>query len=437
MLCNDWSARDVQKFEYVPLGPFGAKNFATSISPWVVSADALAPFRCATSAGEQTAPVPLPYLQDPTYSSYDLKLTVEIAPAAGGAPTVVSTSNYRHLYWTCKQQLVHHSVTGCDMRPADLLASGTISGADATAFGSMLELCWQGTKEVGPLSDGTTRKFLKDGDTVTMRGVCAGDGYTIGFGECAGAVLPAGTAPPPLPAAPPRASLRDVTLHGYWRSSCSWRVRLALGFYGIDYETKAVNLLHGEQAKVSALGQVPKLEWCDGGGNAQSLTQSLAIIEFLADVCDAAGMPSLLPRVPLLRARARQIAEVFNSGTQPLQNLSLIKSVKAAEVGGETVDGRALGKRAIEKGLAAAEELVAAGGGGGRYCVGAHLSLADIVLIPQMYNARRFDVDLAPYPTLCAVDAHCSALPVFAAAHPDAQPDAIKTTPPTVVSKPA
>ena len=114
VLCNDWSARDVQKFEYVPLGPFGAKNFATSISPWVVSADALAPFRCATSAGEQTAPVPLPYLQDPTYSSYDLKLTVEIAPAAGGAPTVVSTSNYRHLYWTCKQQLVHHSVTGCD-----------------------------------------------------------------------------------------------------------------------------------------------------------------------------------------------------------------------------------------------------------------------------------------------------------------------------------
>ena len=113
-LCNDWSARDIQKFEYVPLGPFGAKNFATSISPWVVSADALAPFRCATSAGEQTAPVPLPYLQDPTYSSYDLKLTVEIAPAAGGAPTVVSTSNYRHLYWTCKQQLVHHSVTGCD-----------------------------------------------------------------------------------------------------------------------------------------------------------------------------------------------------------------------------------------------------------------------------------------------------------------------------------
>ena len=106
-------------------------------------------------------------------------------------------------------------------------------------------------------------------------------------------------------------------------------------------------------------------------------------------------------------------------------------------MGGETVDGRALGKRAIEKGLAAAEELVAAGGGGGRYCVGAHLSLADIVLIPQMYNARRFDVDLAPYPTLCAVDAHCSALPVFAAAHPDAQPDAIKTTPPTVVSKPA
>ena len=323
------------------------------------------------------------------------------------------------------------------MRPADLLASGTISGADATAFGSMLELCWQGTKEVGPLSDGTTRKFLKDGDTVTMRGVCAGDGYTIGFGECAGAVLPAGTAPPPLPAAPPRASLRDVTLHGYWRSSCSWRVRLALGFYGVDYETKAVNLLHGEQAKVSALGQVPKLEWRDGGGNAQSLTQSLAIIEFLADVCDAAGMPSLLPRVPLLaRARApdrRGVQLGHAAAAEPLADQ------KREGGGGGRRDGRrprprqARHREGARRGGGARRR----GGGGGRYCVGAHLSLADIVLIPQMYNARRFDVDLTPYPTLCAVDAHCSTLPIFAAAHPDAQPDAIKTTPPTVVSKPA
>ena len=143
VLCNDWSARDIQKFEYVPLGPFGAKNFATTISPWVVTVDALAPFACPTSAGEQTDPTPLPYLQDPSYSSYDVALSVAIAPGAAAAPTVVTESNYKHMYWSCKQQLVHHAVTGCDMRPGDLLASGTISGDAPHKLGSMLELSWQ------------------------------------------------------------------------------------------------------------------------------------------------------------------------------------------------------------------------------------------------------------------------------------------------------
>ena len=114
VLCNDWSARDIQKFEYVPLGPFGAKNFATSISPWVVMAAALEPFKCSTSAREQVEPTPLPYLQDPEYSSYDVALAVEITPEGSESPTTVSASNYRHMYWTCRQQLVHHAVTGCD-----------------------------------------------------------------------------------------------------------------------------------------------------------------------------------------------------------------------------------------------------------------------------------------------------------------------------------
>ena len=143
VLCNDWSARDIQKFEYVPLGPFGAKNFATTISPWVVTLDALAPFACPTSAGVQANPTPLPYLRDPDYASYDVALSVEIAPGAAAPPTVVSESNYKHMYWSCTQQLVHHAVTGCDMRPGDLLASGTISGDAPHKLGSMLELSWQ------------------------------------------------------------------------------------------------------------------------------------------------------------------------------------------------------------------------------------------------------------------------------------------------------
>ena len=132
VLCNDWSARDIQKFEYVPLGPFGAKNFSTSISPWVVMTEALEPFRCATSAVEQSEPVPLPYLRDPEYSSYDVALEVAITPPGGENATVVSRSNYKNMYWTCTQQLVHHAVTGCDMQPGDLLASGTISGSEPT-----------------------------------------------------------------------------------------------------------------------------------------------------------------------------------------------------------------------------------------------------------------------------------------------------------------
>ena len=192
VLMNDWSARDIQKWEYVPLGPFTAKNFATSISPWVVPLAALEPFRCATSAGKQEDPVPLPYLQDPSYGSYDIKLEVLIDGDDTTKPHTVSRSNFANLYWNVRQQLVHHTVTGCDMQPGDLLGSGTISGQTQDAFGSMLELCWKGTREV-PLGEEGTRKFLKDGDNVIMRGYCQGEGFRVGFGECTGKVLPAKT----------------------------------------------------------------------------------------------------------------------------------------------------------------------------------------------------------------------------------------------------
>lgn len=197
VLLNDWSARDIQKWEYVPLGPFGAKNFATTISPWVVTLEALEPFRCATSAGTQSDPEPLPYLRDPTYSSYDIDLEVDlITPGSNGLPgrqTTISRTNFRHMYWNMKQQLVHHTVTGCNMIPGDLLGSGTISGSTPDSYGSMLELTWRGRDDI-PLADGTTRKFLVDDDTINIRGFCKGtNGRTrLGFGDCLGQILPAG-----------------------------------------------------------------------------------------------------------------------------------------------------------------------------------------------------------------------------------------------------
>ncbi|KAF4321538.1 hypothetical protein BBO99_00009099 [Phytophthora kernoviae] len=194
VLMNDWSARDIQKWEYVPLGPFGSKNFATTISPWVVPLAALDPFRCEPSFGPvQKDPTPLPYISDPSYArgTYDIKLQVSIKPEDANQAYPVTTSNFRNMYWNMKQQLVHHTVTGCNMQPGDLLGSGTISGQTDDNLGSMLELSWQGSREVTLGDSGATRKFLQDGDTVAITGFCQGDGYRIGFGPCEGKILPA------------------------------------------------------------------------------------------------------------------------------------------------------------------------------------------------------------------------------------------------------
>lgn len=186
---NDWSARDIQKWEYVPLGPFGAKNFGTTVSPWIVTMEALAPFRIENQKQE---PEPLAYLQETRKEGlecYDIKLEVTIKGAEHKEPQRVSLSNAKYLYWNFKQQLVHHTVTGCNMQPGDLLGSGTISGPTDKEYGSMLELSWKGTKEVA-MDDGSIRKFLKDGDEVNMIGWCQGEGYRVGFGDCKGRVLP-------------------------------------------------------------------------------------------------------------------------------------------------------------------------------------------------------------------------------------------------------
>lgn len=187
VIMNDWSARDIQKWEYVPLGPFTAKNLGTTISPWIVTTLALEPFIVDNYPQD---PKPFPYLQHSDKFNFDINLQVDITPKGSNIASTVCRSNFKHLYWTPKQQLAHHTITGCNVNPGDLLASGTISGDTSDSFGSMLELSWKGTKPLN-LHDGTQRKFLQDGDTVTMKGVCEGDGYNIGFGNCVGQLLPA------------------------------------------------------------------------------------------------------------------------------------------------------------------------------------------------------------------------------------------------------
>ncbi|MCC6372344.1 MAG: fumarylacetoacetase [Bacteroidia bacterium] len=186
VLFNDWSARDIQTWEYVPLGPFLAKNFASTISPWIVTLEALEPFR---TKGYEQEPKVLPYLQYSGEKNLDIKLDVFLKPE-GGEENKICSSNYKYMYWTMEQQLAHHSVNGCNMNVGDMMGSGTISGPDPSEYGSMMELTWRGTKPI-TLKDGTERKFVNDNDTLIIRGYCEKDGLRVGFGECVAKVLPA------------------------------------------------------------------------------------------------------------------------------------------------------------------------------------------------------------------------------------------------------
>ena len=190
LLFNDWSARDIQRWEYVPLGPFLGKNFASSVSPWIVPLEALKPFRVK---GPRQTPPPLDYLNARGARNYDIHLEVAIQPG-DAAPAVVCRSNMRHLYWSMAQQLAHHTVNGCNIRVGDLMASGTISGPAPGTYGSMLELSWGGQQPV-PIVDGSTRTFLQDGDTVVIRGWSEKPGMRVGFGEVSGKILPAYPSP--------------------------------------------------------------------------------------------------------------------------------------------------------------------------------------------------------------------------------------------------
>jgi fumarylacetoacetase len=452
VIMNDWSARDLQTWEYVPLGPFTSKNFATSISPWCVSIEALKEFGCAPSSGAaQTDPKPLPYIDDPNYStgSYDVMLDISIKGANDDAPSVISKSNLKHMYWNFRQQLVHHSISGCPMRAGDLLGTGTISGPTEDALGCMLELSWRGTREVNlsnakdAEADGK-RKFLRDGDEVNLVGYAqSSKGYRIGFGECKGKVLPAAT----VPVASPSSSVKDLynyKLFSYWRSTCSWRVRLAMALKGLDYAQEAVDLsklvgnntpmsvFNAEYVDCNPMAQVPLLE-CTSTSNTQdkfNISQSMAIIAFLEETHK--DKVSVFPKNALKKARAIEIAELINSGIQPLQNLSTMRTIKTATLlkegdDEESVDGRGFAKNAIIKGLTVLDQKVAAAiaSGEGPFAAGTvSPSIADVCLIPQLYNANRFGIDISTFPSLSKVQDVCATLPPFKLAHPDSQPDA-------------
>jgi len=187
VLMNDWSARDIQAWEYQPLGPFLAKNFATSISPWVVTLEALAPFRKPLPPQD---PEPLPYLHLHDDFTFDIQLEARLQTHSLTTPHVVTRTNFQNLYWSVSQQVAHHTVGGCNLQPGDLLASGTISGATEESRGCMLERTWRGANPL-PLPNGESRKWLEDNDTLIITGWSNGDGYRIGFGEVSGTIMPA------------------------------------------------------------------------------------------------------------------------------------------------------------------------------------------------------------------------------------------------------
>ncbi len=411
---------------------------------------ALEPNQCSTSYETQD-PVPLDYLHDENYrsSAYDVKLSVAIQGQNMNIPGIVTNSNLRNLYWNAKQQLVHHSVTGCIMNPGDLLGSGTISGSSTQSLGSLLELSWKGTRSVKLGGDGNTeeeeiRKFLKDGDTVIMTGYAQAPGKgRVGFGSCTGTIRPACTDTDASVCESKddvllkQQRFTDFKLFGFWRSSCTWRVRVALCAKAIPFETERVDILHEQAQKkekystgVNAMSQVPVLECTDTStGERLRITQSLAIIEFLEEAFPNVAS-SLLPNDPLEKAMVREISEIINSGIQPLQNVSLVAMV--AEVVGKDKDtnsGRMIAKRYIEKGLEAIEKIVQErkeqkGEACGPFAIGGFCpTMADACLIPQLYNARRFGVDDTELgilcPTLLQVEAACSEHQWFRFSHPD------------------
>lgn len=186
VLLNDWSARDIQRWEYQPLGPFLSKNFSTTISPWIVTFDAIEEFKIDNRV---QVPSPLPYLQHDDKFNFDINLLVQYKPSQLSEAKTICKSNFKHMYWTVKQMLAHHTVTGCNINAGDLFGTGTISGPEECSYGSMMELAWRGTKPI-VFDENISRTYIEDGDEIIFRAYCQGQNYRVGFGQCSGVVLP-------------------------------------------------------------------------------------------------------------------------------------------------------------------------------------------------------------------------------------------------------
>jgi fumarylacetoacetase len=461
LLLNDWSARDLQRWEYVPLGPFTGKNFCTTVSPWLIMAEALT---TTTTVGEaQDDSTILDYLRQKNVDRkmYDIEMTASIIPSSSGEETVICRTNAKYLYWSAVQQLVHHTVSGCRMRSGDVLGSGTISSP--TCGGSLLELTHNGATPIalhcGSSDKETSRRaFLEDGDTVILRGVSGTGSTRVGFGECRGTIVAATASavtrssattttaaaaaaadvselPSPIPVTTTttttnRASdYHDFTLYGFWKSSATWRVRIAMAAKKIPYTIVPIDLSKGEQKShefklKNPSGQVPVLECTDSRtGQRVCIAQSLAIIHFLEDA--SSKTVPLWPSDPVEKAFANQIVEIINAGTQPLQNLSFLAMLEEKSEG--KLSGSTIGRSANENGLAAIEALLAAKTRPGPFAVGSFQpSIVDIFLIPQLHNAKeRYGIDTsAAFPTLESIQSACADHLWFRQAHPTIQPDA-------------
>lgn len=324
LLMNDWSARDIQKWEYVPLGPFTAKNFATTVSPWIVTAMALQEFSVPTSAVEQTNPEPLSYLHDPSYASYDINLSVSIKSPQQTTGYTVCRSNFRNMYWTPAQQLAHHSVSGCVMIAGDLLGSGTISGQSTDSFGSLLELSWNGTRDVQ--IGGETRRWLMDGDEVTLHGFCQREGQgRVGFGVCSGTIMPALSIQKESTRSPLTKERYGLfTLYGDVRTPSTWCIQIALAAKRVDYTVRSIQSIRPDRSENAILAMTPfqdcpVLEFNDTNSNMMiRIRELIPIVSFLDDIYPSRR--SLIPSNPLDKAEAMYMVEIIRVGLNAIEN---------------------------------------------------------------------------------------------------------------------
>lgn len=371
--------------------------------------------------------------------SYDVNLSVSLQPKGSSSSysniTQICQSNLKNLYWSSVQQLVHHSVTGCPMKAGDLLASGTISGKEPNSFGSMLELSWNGTRDI-LLQNGEVRKFLEDGDAVIIEGSCVtkkGWGR-VGFGQCSGRVLPAIPYPDMgvrkvvkekelLATQPSQPKYNNFEVWGFMGSSCTWRVRIALFAKGIRHE---MYLQDARNWQGVPMNSSPFLEFVDSGRCRVRITQSLAIIEFLESAYPNQGVP-LLPSEPVARAKAKEVAEIVLSRIVPFQGMTrvdcldtidkddiddqenLVFAIKNVKIGLEKLEDTLAPFHTLSEQARGARDAETASTIGGPYAIGTHgPTLADICLVTQLFDARRLGVDICEYPTLKKVNDVCA-----------------------------